>query len=72
MIGNKLKNLNNYNFITMESLRQVLMRRDDLTGEEADQLIDDARQQVLDSEDPEEVLLNEFGLEPDYVFDLLY
>lgn len=72
MIGNKLKNLNNYNFITMESLRQVLMRRDDLTGEEADQLIDDARQQVLDGEDPEEVLLNEFGLEPDYVFDLLY
>ena len=39
---------------------------------EAVGLIDEARDRVLnDGEDPEEVLYEEFGLEPDYVFDLL-
>lgn len=55
-----------------ETLKQVLMRRDGLTSEEADSMIEDARSQVLDDGcDPEEVLANDFGLEPDYVFDLL-
>lgn len=55
----------------MRTLKEVLMTRDGLSPEEADELIQDARQQVLDGTDPEEVLHNEFGLEPDYVFDLL-
>lgn len=56
----------------MESLKEVLMRRDNLSSEEADELIAYGRRLVLDHEcDPEDVLLDEFGLEPDYVFDLL-
>lgn len=54
-----------------EDLRQVLMRRDNLTGEEADELINEAREKVAAGADPEEVLYDDFGLEPDYIFDLL-
>jgi hypothetical protein len=52
-------------------LHRVLMFRDNLSFSEADDLIQEARQLVADGADPEEVLYEEFGLEPDYVFDLL-
>lgn len=55
----------------MSELIRVLMRRDGLTRAEAAELIADARARVIDGEDPEEILHDEFGLEPDYVFDLL-
>ena len=56
----------------MESLKEVLMRRDGLSGEEADEQIAEARLLVeLGEADPEELLHDEFGLEPDYVFDLM-
>jgi hypothetical protein len=54
----------------MESLKEVLMRRDGMTSEEADEVIADCKEQVLNGEDPEEVLY-ELGLEPDYIFDIL-
>ena len=45
----------------------VLMRRDGMGREEAEDLIAEARERVLEyGEDPEE-----FGLEPDYIYDLL-
>ena len=48
------------------------MRRDGLTSEEADNMIQNAKEMVFEEcMDPEDVLMNEFGLEPDYVFDLL-
>lgn len=57
----------------MESLnlKKVLMRRDGLTSSEADERIAEAKEMIADGQDPEEVLHDEFGLEPDYVFDLL-
>ena len=55
----------------MENLKQVLMRRDDLSSSEADAMINDAKEQVLEGADPEEVLRDEFGLEPDFIFDIL-
>ena len=55
----------------METLKQVLMRRDKMTAEEADELIAEAREEVANGADPEEILYNDFGLEPDYVFDLI-
>lgn len=55
----------------METLKQVLMRRDGLTAKEANEQIAEARQAVFDGEDPEEVLEDYFGLEPDYIFDLI-
>ena len=53
------------------ALVRVLMRRDGLTYEEASELVNEARERVLDGEDPEEILHYDFGLEPDYVYDLL-
>ena len=55
----------------IESLKEVLMRRDNLSSDEADDLITDAREEIEDGADPEEVLAQNFGLEPDYIFDLL-
>ena len=55
----------------MSTLLEVLMKRDKLSKEEANELINEAKERVLQGEDPEEVLEFEFGLEPDYVFDLL-
>jgi len=53
------------------SIKEVLMRRDGLSADEADDQIEEARARVLEGEDPEEILLEDFGLEPDYIFDLL-
>lgn len=55
----------------MESLREVLRRRDGLSGDEADELIEEARERVAEGEDPEEILYDEFGLEPDFVWYLI-
>jgi hypothetical protein len=55
----------------MQSLKQVLMNRDGLTEDEAEEFIAEARERIYSGDDPEEILLEEFGLEPDYVFDLL-
>jgi hypothetical protein len=55
----------------MESLREVLMRRDGMSGDDADELIKEARERVAEGEDPEEILLEDFGLEPDYLWDLV-
>lgn len=54
-----------------ESLKEVLMRRDQIDATEAQSLIDEAAAEVAEGADPEEVLAEWFGLEPDYVFDLL-
>ena len=54
-----------------ETLKQCIMRRDGLSEDEADSMIEGARQDVREGADPEEVLLDWFGLEPDFVFDLL-
>lgn len=56
-----------------KTLKEVLMSRDGYTEQEAEELITSARERVLEGgEDPDEVLLDEFNLEPDYVMDLLY
>ena len=58
--------------IANESLLQVLIRRDGLSVNDAKDLIEEARIRVVeDGEDPEEVLREEFGLEPDYILDLI-
>lgn len=43
------------------SIRQVLMQRDGLSQEEAEELIAEARKELNDW----------FGLEPDYIWDLV-
>jgi hypothetical protein len=46
------------------------LRNKGYNNDEADELIDNMRDDVLNGADPEE-LLDEYGLEPDYVMDLL-
>lgn len=50
---------------------RILMKRDGMERDDAEDLLRDARAAVEEGEDPEEVLADFFGLEPDYVFDLL-
>ena len=50
---------------------KVLINRDGMTPENARLELEDARQQIMDGQDPEELLFDEYGLEPDYFFDLL-
>jgi hypothetical protein len=54
-----------------DQLFEVLMKRDLVSRAEAEEVINAARKRVAAGEDPEEILLEEFGLEPDYVIDLL-
>lgn len=54
-----------------ETITEILIRRDGCSPVEAKQLLDHARSRVQAGADPEEVLEDEFGLEPDYIFELL-
>lgn len=58
---------------------QILMKRDGISRQEAQQMIDECRQRLLseavpsgDSDLAEEILAEELGLEPDYLMDLLF
>lgn len=55
----------------MTELTRILMRRDGMTQQEAQDAVIEARGRVRAGEDPEEILYEEFGLEPDYIWDLL-
>ena len=53
----------------MKTIKEILISRDGMSAEDADDLLEGMRQAVLDGSDPEEELYA-IGLEPDYVFDL--
>lgn len=54
----------------MTELQRVLMLRDDLSEDEALDIIQEMRDEVYNGEDPEDVLLS-YGLELDYILDLI-
>ena len=54
----------------MRNVREILISRDGMSGEDADELINEMRKRVYAGEDLEEVLY-EISLEPDYIFDIL-
>lgn len=60
----------------MTELKRVLMKRDNLSEEEADDLIlqakEDLQERLADGEMPDDICSEWFGLEPDYIFDLMY
>ena len=62
----------------MDSITEVLMRRDGLSEEEAKREVDDFKADIEDSimrgnlEDIEDALMNDLGLEPDYLMDILF
>lgn len=55
----------------IERIADILVSRDSMTRSEAEEMVHDAKVRVLNGEDPEEILYEDFGLEPDYVFELL-
>ena len=56
---------------TMNSIVQVLMFRDEISEELANEVLLDARKRIWDNlEDPGDVLYD-LGLEPDYIWDLV-
>jgi hypothetical protein len=50
---------------------ETLVHRDGFSLEEAQEQLAEARERVAAGEDPETVLREEFGLEPDYIYDLI-
>lgn len=59
----------------MNRVTKILMERDNITREEAEERIADAREQMCDCNyDPiecEDIFADELGLELDYLFDIL-
>ena len=59
----------------METIKEILIRRDGLTTEEADDLIqeatDDMNERLALGEMPDDICQEYFGLEPDYLMELI-
>jgi len=55
----------------MSELKRILIERDGLSDQEANELIADAKLRVLEGENAEEILEYDFGVEPDYIFDIM-
>lgn len=61
----------------MDSITEVLMRRDGLSEEDAKREVEDFKANIEDSimsgnlEDIEDALMYDLGLEPDYLMDIL-
>ena len=59
------------------SIKKILMNRDGMTSEEADELIEAVREDINfaaecgDYEMAEDIMLDDLGLEMDYIFELL-
>lgn len=60
----------------MQTIVEVLMERDSMTKEEAEELVetarDDLHSRLEEGEMPFEICGEYFGLEPDYIDELLY
>ena len=61
--------------MSIGTLKQEIMLRDKLTEEEADATIAEAKKELIDrieeGEMPFEICEELFGLEPDFIFDLI-
>ena len=61
----------------METLKEILMRRDNITAQDAEELIQNAREDLHDRlaaneyVDDSDFMAEWFGLEPDYIMELL-
>ena len=53
----------------MYSVRDTLKHRDQAIDSEIDDLLAEYHMLVAEGEDPEEMIQELFGLEPDYIFD---
>lgn len=61
----------------MESIKEILMRRDGMSEVDANELIEEAREAMYeyldddDMESAEDICMEYFGLEPDYLMGLM-
>lgn len=55
----------------MNAIVKILVERDRLELQQAINEVEHCKQLVADGVDPEDILYNHFGLEADYIFDLL-
>ena len=53
----------------LDTIRYILRTRDQSSESDIDDLFSDATSDIADGVDPEDVLSDLFGLEPDYIFD---
>ena len=60
----------------METIKEVLMRRDGMAENEANDLIEEVREELdyrlANNEDAFDICQEYLGLEPDYLIELLY
>lgn len=72
-LKNKFQCLNKGN--KMDNLKSILIKRDGLSNDEADKAIRQARielnERLINNEDYDYFMEEEFGLESDYIFDLI-
>ena len=52
---------------------EILMRRDGMTREEAEEKVQEVREMIVNASafEVEDILIDELGLEMDYIFDLI-
>lgn len=56
----------------METVIQILMERDELTRSEAKAMVEETIDLMLSNPwEAEQILMDELGLEPDYIIDLI-
>ena len=56
----------------MNKVIEILINRDGLTESEAKELIDETREMIITGpEDADQIISEQLGLEPDYLFDIL-
>ena len=55
----------------MKEVYRILQERDDLSIDEIDGLVEEAREMIFDGEEPQKVMFEVFGLEEDYIFDII-
>jgi hypothetical protein len=63
--------------MTRESIKQILIRRDNMTANEADSLIEEAKKDFFerierDDFSAEDICEEYFGLEPDYLDEFIF
>ena len=56
--------------MALESIVDILVERDGMSRSDAEKEVQEAKRRVRRGENPEDILYEDFGLEPDYVFEL--
>lgn len=59
----------------MNAIVDILVKRDGISRKEAEAVVENIRERILSGEidvfDIDDVMMNELGLEPDYILDLI-